>query len=259
MPGPEAASNSQRARSACGEDLDVLIHEADPETLLALIENPNMLEPQISRLLERLDLSTELLEAIAKEAKWTSSESVRLGLARHPHTPRRIAISFLRQLYLFDLVRLSLLPSAPADLRRAAEELILTRVPHLAIGEKLALAKRGPSRVAGAILAEDHSQALKLALANSFLTESQVLKVLARADVHARVVVAISQHPKWSIQYHVRLALVRHPHTPIPVLLEFLPNLALGDLKDIAALEELAPHSRKYIQQEFARRADNPE
>ena len=111
MPGPEAASNSQRARSACGEDLDVLIHEADPETLLALIENPNMLEPQISRLLERLDLSTELLEAIAKEAKWTSSESVRLGLARHPHTPRRIAIPFLRQLYLFDLVRLSLLPS----------------------------------------------------------------------------------------------------------------------------------------------------
>ncbi len=259
MPGHEAAARLQRARSASGDDLDVLIHDADPETLLALLENPNLQEAHISRLLERSDLSAELLDAVVKEEKWTSSETVRLRLARHPQTPRRVALSFLRQLYLFDLVRVSLLPAAPADIRRAAEELITTRVPHLPIGEKLTLARRGPPRVAGAILAEGHPQALKLALANSFLTESQVLKVLAKADVPARVVAAISQHPKWSIQYNVRVALVRHPHTPVPALLEFLPNLALLDLKDVAALEGLAPHSRKYIQQELARRADHPE
>jgi len=180
MPDDGAAARLQRARSVSGDDLDLLIHEADAETLPALLENPNMQEPHVGRLLERLELSAGVLTAIAKEGKWTSSESIRLKLARHPRTPHRIAISMLRQLYLFDLVRLSLLPSAPADIRRAAEEFILTRVPHIPIGEKLTLARRGPPRVAAAVLAEGHPQAVKLALANSLLTESQVLKVLAK-------------------------------------------------------------------------------
>ncbi|HXN74719.1 MAG TPA: hypothetical protein VN861_19390 [Candidatus Acidoferrales bacterium] len=257
MPGEEAAASLQRARSASGEGLDLLIHEADAKTLLALLENPNMQEPQVSRLLERLDLSTELITAVAREGKWTSSESVRLRLARHPRTPSRIAISMLRQLYLFDLVRLSLLPSAPADIRRAAEEFILTRVPHIPIGEKLTLARRGPPRVAAAVLAEGHSQAVKLALGNSLLTESQILKILANPEVPVRVVTAISQHAKWSVQYNVRVSLMRHTHTPVPVLLRFLPDITSRDLKDALTLESLTPHSRKYIEQELARRADD--
>jgi hypothetical protein len=257
MRGDEHAAGPQRARSASGDQLDTLIHEGDAEVLLALLENPNLQEPQVSRLLERLDLSAELLESVAKEGKWSSSESVRIRLARHPHTPRRVALSMLRQLFLFDLVRVSLLPSAPADIRRAAEELIIARVPHLPIGEKLTLARRGPGRVAGAVLAEGHPQAVKLALANSFLTESQVLKILAKRELPERVVVAIAQHPKWSVQYNVRVALVRHPHTPVPALLEFLPDLTLGDLQDVEVLEQLTAHSRKYVQQELARRAAN--
>ncbi len=257
MRGDENAAGLQRARSARGNELDSLIHEGDAEVLLALLENPNMQEPQVSGLLERLDLSAELLERVAKEARWNSSESIRIRVARHPHTPRRVALSMLRQLFLFDLVRVSLLPSAPADIRRAAEELIVARVPHLPIGEKLTLARRGPARVAGAVLAEGHPQAVKLALANSFLSESQVLKILAQAEVPVRAIVAIAQHPKWSVQYNVRVALVRHPHTPVPALLEFLPDLALRDLQDVAALEQLTAHSRKYIEQELARRASD--
>lgn len=257
MPGDEGALRIQRARFASGADLDVLIHEEDGEVLFALLENPNMQERQIGRLLERLDLSSEFLAAVAREGKWNSRESVRMRLARHPCTPHRVAISMLRQLYLFDLVRVSLLPSAPAEIRRTAEELILKRVPQLPIGEKLTLARRGPSRVAGAVLAEGHPQAVKLALANSFLTESQVLKLIAKPETHARVITAISQHPKWSIQYNVRVALVRHPHTPAPALLEFLPDLTLRDLRDVAALEQLTPYSRKYVQQELVRRAGN--
>jgi hypothetical protein len=257
MPGDEVAARLLLARSAWGDDLDLLIHETNTEILLALLENPNMQESHVSRLLERLDLSTELLTAVAEEGKWTSSESVRLRLARHPRAPRRIAISMLRQLHLFDLVRLSLLPSAPADIRRAAEEFILTRVPHLPIGEKLTLARRGPARVCAAVLAEGHPQALKLALSNSLLTESQILKILAKAGVPARVISAISQHAKWSAQYNVRVALVRHAHTPVPAMLEFLPDITLRDLKDAETLAGLTPHSRKYIQQELARRADD--
>jgi hypothetical protein len=254
LPDPEGRAD--RARQASADELKSLIHEAGEESLLALLENPNLDESHVSHLLERLDLPANVLSAVAEAGKWTASEGIRLRLARHPHTPRRIALSLIRQLFLFDLVSLSLLPSTPAEIRRVAEEMIVTRVPHLPVGEKLTLARRGPARVAGALLAGGHAQAIKLALSNAFLTESQVLKVLAKPGVPQRSVAAISQHPKWSCQYNVRMALVRNPHTPVPVVLAFLPNLTMRDLKEIATLEGLAPHLKKCIQHELTRRKD---
>jgi hypothetical protein len=217
---------------------------------------PNLEEPDLMVLLERLDLPVTVLSAVAGAGKWTSNEAVRFRLAKHPRTPKRFALASVRQLFLFDLVRLSLLPAAPPDIRRTAEDVILTRVPHLPVGEKLTLARRGPSRAAGAILAEGHPQALKLALGNPFLTESQVLKALAKSGVSERVVAAIAQHPKWSCQYNVRSALVRNPHTPAACVRAFLANLTLRDLKDISRLEGLAPHLKKKLRDEFARRAE---
>jgi hypothetical protein len=256
---PDSESAVERARSATAAELKSLLHEASEEVLRALLENPHLEEPHVACMLERLDLPAPVLAAIAQEGKWTSSEGVRLRLARHPRTPKRLALAAVRQLFLFDLVRLSLLPSAPADVRRVAEEVILTRVPHLAMGEKLTLARRGPARVTGAILAEGHPQAIKLALANAFLTESQVLKVLAKAGVAERVVAAIAQHPKWSSHYHVRIALVRNPHTSAASVESFLAQLTLGDLNQIARLEGLAPHLKKQLRDELLRRSNPSE
>jgi hypothetical protein len=253
---PELDEKLERARSASGDELKALVHEPDEDLLAALLENPNFGETHAILLLDRLDLTSRILSAVAAAGKWSSSEAVRLGLARHPHTPKRIALAAVRQLYLFDLVRLSLLPSAPADIKRVAEELIVSRVPHLPVGQKLTLARRGPPRAAGALLAEGHPQAVKLALDNPLLTESQVLKVLAKPGVPQRVVAAIAQHAKWSRQYNVRMALVRNLQTPLPSLLAFLPDLTVRDLKEIEGLEEVSAERRKYIQQELARRQD---
>jgi hypothetical protein len=245
---------AERARSASGDVIKTLIHGADEATLLALVENPNLDEPSVNHLLDRLDLPVSVLAAVADAGKWTSSEQVRLRLAAHPRTPSRIALALLRQLFLFDLVRVSLLPSAPAGTRRAAEGLILARIPHLPVGEKLTLARRGPSRIAAAVLAEGHPQAIKLALANPLLAESQILKVLAKPDVPERTVAAIAQNPRWSCRYNVRLALVKSPHTPPPLVLAFLRDLTLRDLQDVAQLESLPPYLYGYIASELVRR-----
>jgi hypothetical protein len=141
------------------------------------------------------------------------------------------------------------------DIRRAAEEMILARIPHLAIGEKLTLARRAPARIAGAILAEGHPQAIKLALANPFLSESQILKLLAKDGVPERVVVAISRHEKWSLQYNVRAALVRNDLTPADCVQKFLADLTLRDIRDFATLRDLSPESQRLIAAEIERRA----
>jgi hypothetical protein len=252
---PKPGVAVEHARSAPAEEIKSLVHETGEEILLALIDNPNLTEAHVISLLGQLDLSATVLGAVAGAGKWASSESIRLRLAQHPRTPKRFALPALRQLFLFDLVRLSLLPSSPADIRRTAEEIIVARLPHLPVGEKLTLARRGPPRVAGALLAEGHAQSVKLALANPFLTEGQVLKVLAKPAIPERVVAAIAQHPRWSCQYNVRMALIRHQHTPVAAITTFLPDITLRDLREIMRLDELAPHLRKYIDQELARRA----
>ena len=253
-----SADRVRRTRSASSDELTILLHDPVEVILLALLENPNLEEQHVTQLLERADLSATVLGTVAANGKWMASEAVRLRLAQHPRTPKRVALAVVRQLFLFDLVRLSLLPSAPPDIRRIAEEIILARVPHLAVGEKLTLARRGPSRVAGAILGEGHPQATKLVLSNPFLTEAQVLKALAKPGVRERVVAAVAQNPKWSTQYNVRAALVRNAHTPPPSVLAFLPHLTLRDLKEIGSLRSLAAHTRKYIQQEVERREKTP-
>lgn len=253
-PEQDPGSRIRFARTASGDELRSLIHESAEASLLALLENPNLNETHVTELLERLDLPPAVLSAVAEKGKWASSEAIRMRLARHPKTPKRTAFSIVRQLYLLDLVRLSLLPSAPAEVRRVAEEVLITRIPHLPVGQKLTLARRGPSRVAGAIIAEGHPQALRLALANPFLAESQVLKVLSKPGIAERIVRSIAEHSKWSCQYNVRMALVRNQHTPVSRVAEYLPNIALRDLKEIAEMEGLAPHLKKIIQQDLARR-----
>jgi hypothetical protein len=252
---PEAAVTAERARTASKDELKSLLHAATEDALLALLENPEIEESHITSLLERLDLPGNVLSAIAAETKWLSSEGVRLKLASHPHTPKRIALATVRQLYLFDLVRLSLLPSAPADIKRVAEEIVIARVPQIPVGQKLTLARRGPARVVGAIIVEGHAQAVKLGLNNPYLTESQILKVLNKVGIPERVVVAIAEHPKWPLQYNVSVALVRNPATPSSVVQALLPRLKPADLRELAAMQDATPRLRMLIERHLAQQA----
>jgi len=252
---PKPDSEAQRARTASREDLATLVHSHSEEVLFALLENPLLDENRLCLLLERKDLPGTLLEEIARKREWRESYPVRLRLIRHPHAPRLVGIRLIRQLHLFDLVNISLLPSVPAELRRIAEELILARLDQLPLGQKMALARRGSARIAATLLLDGLQQVFPLALDNSFLTESQVLKVLSRDDVPPRVVAALARHRKWSLLYNVRMALVRQPLTPLARVLTFLPDLTMGDLNELCAAKSLSPSLREYIRHEVAARA----
>jgi len=243
------------AREASAQDIAVLIHEPDEAVLLALLENPNLNESHIRILLERLDVTEKVIGALALKTQWFKSEEIRYAVAVHPHTPRQVALTLVRQLFVFDLVKLALAANAQPEVRRLAEEALIAKIPQLPIGQKLTLAKRGPARALGAILTEGHAQAVAAALTNPFLTEAQILKSLSRAETPERVVSAIARHPRWSSSYNVRLALLRNRHTPLSLVLGFLPNLTMRDLKDVSTLESLSPTLKTYIRREVARRA----
>jgi hypothetical protein len=68
------------------------------------------------------------------------------------------------------------------------------------------------------------------------------------------VVRTISLHRKWSISYNVRLALVRHPLSPLATVLAYLPELTVSDLRELASPGIVSESLRKYLQAEVQRR-----
>jgi hypothetical protein len=245
---------SDRARTATGEELTSLLHHHSPEVLLALLDNPALDETQLCLLLNRKDISGEILEEVARRKPLLKNYRVKRALAFHPRTPRLANLRLIRELYLMDLVQLTLLPGTTVELKRIAEEQLVARLPQLPLGQKITLARRGTARVVGALLAEGHAQTVSIALDNPGLTEAQVLKALARANLPPGVVKAVAQHRKWSHTYNVRLALVRHPASTLSTILAYLPELTVSDLRELAAPGIVSENLRRYLLAEIQQR-----
>ena len=247
-------ATTQRTLTATGADLAALLHSDVEEVLLALLKNPALAETDVAVLLARKNLPAGVIEEICKRREWLKTYALKKALACHPHTPRLASLRLLRELYLMDLVQIALLPGVSAELKRNAEDQLITRFPHFPLGQKITLGRRGPARVAGLVLAEGHPLVVPVALDNSHLTAAQILKVLAREGVPESVVQAIAQHRKWSCEYNVRLALVRNPATTLAVSLSYLPELTVSDLHELAAPGIVPEPLRKYLEAEAQRR-----
>ena len=81
-----------------------------------------------------------------------------------------------------------------------------------------------------------------------------MLKVLSREKLPPVVVYTIARHRKWSITYNVRLALVRHPQSPLATVLGYLPELTVSDLRELASPGIVSESLRKYLEAEVQRR-----
>src|SRR5437764_5581973 len=188
---PEAAAREtvagarERAPVATGDELSALLHHPSSDVLLALLDNPALDEPQLCLLLERKDLPGEVLEEVGTRKPLLKSYRVTKALCFHPRWPRLVTLRLIRDLYLMDLVQLALSPAVPAELKRNAEEQLLARLPQIPLGQKITLARRGPARVAGALLTEGHPQVVSVVLGNPYLTEAQILKTLSREKLPA--------------------------------------------------------------------------
>jgi hypothetical protein len=247
-------NHRERALVAKGEELAALLHHPAADVLLALLDNPALEETQICLLLERKNLPGEVLEEVARRKPLLKSYRVKRALAFHPRTPRLISLRLIRDLYLMDLVQVALLPGVSAELKRNAEDQLLARLPQLPLGQKITLARRGPARIAGALLAEGHTQVLSIVLDNPYMTEAQILRALSREKLPIAVIPAIIHHRKWSTTYNVRLALVRHPAAPLAAILGYLPELTVSDLRDLAEPGIVAENLRQYLLAEVHRR-----
>lgn len=248
----EDTIDAEAARTAVAESIPALLDSRRDDVLRSLIDNPAFDETHLCLLLERKDLPGLLLEEISKRKTWRASYRVRLGLAAHPHTPRLVAMRLLRELHLMDLMRISLLPTTSMELRRLADERVLAQLPQLPLGQKLTLARRGSARIAAGLFAFGPEQVARIALDNSFLTESQLLKALAKGAIPERTVAAVAEHGKWSKLVNIRVALLRHPNVPAGSVRELVSGLPRREIQDLVELSVLPEHVRAPIREELA-------
>jgi hypothetical protein len=216
--------------------------------------DPALTEDLALALLKNRDLAPDAIEQIIKSAAVAKSRKVRLAVAAHPRAPRRIALRLIRELYTFDLTRFSLLPAVAADLKRVADEQLVSRLASITLGERIALARRCSALVAAALLLDKESRVWQTALDNSRLTEAAIIKALQRPGAAPAFVEAVCHHAKWSLRPEIRVALLRNPHTPLARALEFARRLPPARLRDILHTSHLPETIKAYLRKDMESR-----
>lgn len=201
--------------------------------------------------LENRDLDSCTVEKICGNTAVMKSRKVRLAVAAHPRSPRRIVLRLIRELDTFDLMKFSLIPAVAADLKRVAEELLAGRLVSISLGERVSLARRSSGRVAAALLLDREARVWQTALENPRLVESAVVAALLRPSGSAAFVKAVCHHSKWSVRPEIRIALLRNEYTPLARALEFARRQPSSVLRDVLHSSRLPETIKNYLRKDL--------
>ena len=250
-PSQEGAQNS----SSSNASLEKLIHDRSPEALVAVAGDSRLSEDLALALLTRRDLPAKALEELNKNGAVTKHRKVRLAIVMHTRTPRHVSIPAIRHLYAFELMQVSLFPAVAAAVKRAAEEALIGRLETISAGERYALAKQSPGRVAAALLFDEDERIMQAALANPHMTEPLVVKALRAEEVTDILVSAVCQDEKWSRRQEIKTILLTHEKTPFAKVLQFASELPMRVIKDALHSTRMDEKLRNYLEAVVERRA----
>jgi hypothetical protein len=231
-------------------DLQAWIHSTSRDDLLRAAADPALNEDLALAMLQRTDLSAEVLEQIAKNGRALKLRKVKVALASHPHAPRHVSVPLIRQFYTFDLMKVALTPGIPADVKVAADESLISRVKTITLGERLALARQASGKIAGALLLDGETRVMQTALENSRLTEASVIQAVLRPEAGPALVLAVSHHGKWCYRREVRIALLRTGHLSLARALEFSHGIPLPMLREILHSSRLPGRVKEHVLRE---------
>ena len=235
QPEPPRVRNGAEKRAVLPADADLekLVHDSAPEVLTAVAADARLTEDLALALLNHLDLPREALEALSKNGQLARLRKIRMGIVMHPRTPRHVSVPTIRHLYTFDLMHVALLPSVPPDVKRAAEEVLISKLASISSGERVTLARRSSGRVAGALLLDKEDRIMQAALANPQMTEVAIVKALKAGHGTELLAPAVARHQKWSYRNDVKAALLGNKDTPSGRLIHLAAELPINLIKDV--------------------------
>ena len=165
-------------------------------------------------------------------------------------------------------MKVSLSPVVPADLKIAVDDVLISRLNTVTVGERLTLARRASGRVAAALLLDQESgdgktnkdagseenlnntikdarseppavRVMRIALENPRLTETLIINAVLRPAASVALIQAVASHQKWSVRKEIRAALLRTEHLSLARALEFSSEIPPPLRREILASSRL--------------------
>lgn len=254
----EVTKRALQAEAASEEQVLRLLHDPSMQVIRMLLLNRHLQEKNVVALLNRNDLSEDIIERIAKSARWSDSYPVRLAIARHARTPIAISLGIVRQLRIFDCADIAQSHRLPLAFRRKVETILIERLPTLPLGYKKTLAKRASGNILLALLRESDAELIGQCLDNPSLHEQILFKAISGRNASAAAIRIIAQHRRWSRSQSVRAALVRSDATPLAVVGEIVHHLSLFELRELERDRMTPSGVRPLLHREFLARGEEP-
>lgn len=233
--GDTAQELRSRLRRAQGEELVRLVRDRLPELDV----------PEVRQALRNPFVSSEVIEILLAQRQLLASYEVRRDLAAHRKTPLAHALRLLAGLYWRDLVRIGSDSRVPPRIRRSAEKQLASRLPGLAVGEKMAVARMGGPGAIALLRHDPERRVIQALLENPRLTEGSLLPLVANERSRPEILTLVAKDRRWGQRYPIRLAICRNSNTPYATTLSLLPSLKKSDLALVAREPRLSPVVRR--------------
>ena len=208
----------------------------------------HLFEEEALAVLDNRYVTPQICQQIARNQRLAAFYSVRLRLVAHRQTPQAHAVKFIHYLYWFDLLRLSVDVKVPPAVRRAIDQLLLTNVSKLTVGQRVSSARRCNVTLAKALMFDPEISVFEALLTNSRLREEDLVGLASSPRATPEQLRALAEDRKWSCRYGIRKALVLNPQTPRAAAASQLRHLRRNDLRAIHGNPATSTYLRRCIE-----------
>jgi hypothetical protein len=234
--------------------LEALVDSSEPGDLIEAAAHKSLTEDLALKLLQHRELPQRALELLAKNSAAMKHRKVITGIVAHPRTPRFVSIPIANRLFAFELMQISTSPTVATDLKVTADNAIISRLESISAGERTGLARRGSTRLAGALLNDPESRIIEAALDNPRMTEIEIVKALKRDDVSQALIALVCEHQKWNLRIEIQVAVLKAAHTPLAKAILMAERLPPATVTEVLKNSRLPAHVRAYLLEMQARR-----
>ena len=229
------SSNVRRdLRRALSESAD------DPDRLSRLLSDDSITDLDLRHAL-RGRVPPSVTVFVLERSRFGTRQTVLGAVARSPSSPPRIALQALPGLAWRDLAEVAVAAELAPAVRQKAEALLLDGLNAMRLGDLITLSRIGPRRVTSRLLLSPDPRVRAAGLHNPRLRDGDLCAILESDDAPRQIASEILQVHRWALSYQVRRAIVRSGTTPHPISLALIAKMNPGDLRDLAASDDVPP------------------
>jgi hypothetical protein len=216
---------------SCGENLSrlrVALAQRDPteDTVVAVL---------------RRAVPLRFLECLAATPPWSERPRVLAGVVLNPRASSTLSLRLLPSLLWRHLAEIAANPRLPMSVRVRAESLLKDALPDLRLGDRITLGRIATPAVLTLLLGDSEPKVVAAALENPRLRQEDLTTALRRDVVRPVLIEQVAGSTRWIGNYHVKVALVLQPRTPLALALAQMSSLVRRDLMQVSETPGVRP------------------